>query len=584
MAKSNKTDKQILQDKNDKIMNTIAERCSYYRANPQRFCEEFLNIHLKLFQKILIWAMMHYDAFYFIASRGLGKTYLVALFAVCRCILYPGSKIVCCSYTFKQGKEIILKITDDFMQKSALLRNEISKVSTGQNDCFVYFKNGSWIRVVVAGESSRGARSNILIIDESRLVSQKIVDTILRPMNAAPRQPGYLRKPEYAHLQEMNKEFYLSSAFYSASEMYEKVKAYTANMLDPRLNYLVCDLPYMLSIKEGLLMRQQIINEMSEATFSDISFMMEREGRFYGSADNALFEYRVLDGQRNIGDCIFNLDYYRYTRSKIPEKKTDEIRVLSLDIALLASKKHNNDASAFILHSGIPTNSNEYIDNIINIDTCEGLTTEELGLDTLRRFYQYDCDYLVIDANGVGQSILDYIMGADRYDPLYSETYGALNVMNNPELEDRCKVKSAPKVVYAIKANARSNNDMTLALRAGFQNGYINLLVSDTNIEEKLSKIRGYGKLSDVQQVRMKMPYVQTTLLINELINLTHDTSNGLIKVKEKTGMRKDRYSSLQYGYAVLQELSKGLRPKDNKNDLLRKLTVQIHGGIATKK
>lgn len=162
------------------------------------------------------------------------------------------------------------------MQKSSLLRNEILKTSTGQNDCFVYFKNGSWIRVVIAGETSRGARSNILIIDESRLVSQKIVDTILQPMNAAPRQPGYLDKPEYAHLQEMNKEFYLSSAFYSASEMYEKVKAYTANMLNPSLNYFVCDLPYQLSVKEGLLMRQQIINKMSEATFSDITFSINK--------------------------------------------------------------------------------------------------------------------------------------------------------------------------------------------------------------------------------------------------------------------------------------------------------------------
>ena len=575
MARNNKTDTEIRQDKTERIMNIIDERCGYYRANPQRFCEEFLNIHLKLFQKILIWAMMHYDAFYFIAARGIGKTYLVALYAVCRCILFPGSKIICCSYTFKQGKEIILKITDDFMQKSSLLRNEISRVNTGQNDCFVYFKNGSWIRVVVAGESSRGARSNILIIDESRLVSQKIVDTILRPMNAAPRQPGYLRKPEYAHLSEMNKEFYLSSAFYSASEMYEKVKAYTANMLDPRLNYFVCDLPYMLSIKEGLLMRQQIINEMSEATFSDISFMMEREGIFYGSADNALFDYKTLEAQRIIGDCLFDLDYYRLTKAKMPEKKNEEIRILSLDIALLASKRHNNDASAFILHSGIPTSSNEYIDNIVNISTCEGLTTEELGLETLRRFYQYDCDYLAIDANGIGQAVLDYIMGADRYDPVYNETYGALNVMNNPDLEDRCKVKNAPKVVYVIKANARSNNDMTLALRAGFQNKYINLLLPDTNIEEKLSKIRGYGTLSEIQQASMRMPYIQTTLLINELINLTHDTSNGLIKVKEKAGMRKDRYSSLQYGYALLQELSKGLKPKINTSDLLNKLIIR---------
>lgn len=301
----------------------------------------------------------------------------------------------------------------------------------------------------------------------------------------------------------------------------------------------------------------------------------EREGIFYGSADNALFEYKTLEGQRIIGDCLFDLDYYRLTKAKMPEKKNEEIRILSLDIALLASKRHNNDASAFILHSGIPTSTNDYIDNIVNISTCEGLTTEELGLETMRRFYQYDCDYIAIDANGIGQAVLDYIMGADRYDPMYNETYGALNVMNNSDLEDRCKVKNAPKVIYAIKANARSNNDMTLALRAGFQNKYINLLLSDTNIEEKLSKIRGYGTLSDVQQVSMKLPYVQTTLLINELINLTHDTSNGLVKVKEKTGMRKDRYSSLQYGYALLQELAKGLKPKSDSNDLLSKLTIR---------
>ena len=81
--------------------------------------------------------------------------------------------------------------------------------------------------------------------------------------------------------------------------------------------------------------------------------------------------------------------------------------------------------------------------------------------------------------------------------------------------------------------------------------------------------------MSEIQQANMKMPYIQTTLLINELINLTHDTSTGLIKVREKTGMRKDRYSSLQYGYALLQELSKGLKPKTDTNDLLSKLTIR---------
>lgn len=573
--KKNLSDKEIQQDKTETIMNVVAERCSYYRANPQRFVEEFLGIKLKLFQKILIWAMMVYDAFYFIAARGIGKTYLVALFSVVRCILYPGTKIVCCSYTFKQGKEIILKITDDFMQKSALLRNEISKTSTGQNDCFVYFKNGSWIRVVVAGESSRGARSNILIIDESRLVPQKIVDTILRPMNAAPRQPGYLNKPEYAHLKEMNKEMYLSSAFFAASEMYDKVKAYTANMLDPRLKYFVCDLPYMLSIKEGLLMRQQIENEMSEATFSDISFSMERVGLFYGSAEDALFDFKVLNKQRILENSLFDLEFYRSNILKLPEKQKDEVRVLSVDVALLASRKHDNDASCLIVHQGIPTPSHNYIDNIIYMDTQEGLTTEELGLLVMRYFYQYECDWIALDANGVGLGVADYLMGGDRFDPLYGVSYPCLDCIDNPEMSERCKVKGSPKVIYAIKANAKSNNEMALALRAGFQNGYINLLINDNNIDEKLTKIRGFKSLSDEQQARMRLPYIQTSFLINELINLTHDTSNGLIKVKEKSGMRKDRYSSLEYGYYVIQQLNKKLKPKDTNKDIMALLKIR---------
>lgn len=569
------TDKQITDTKTNHIMNTIAKRCAYYRSNPSRFVEDFIpGLTLKWFQKILLWAMMNYDAFYFVAARSLGKTYLVALFAVCRCILYPGTKIVACSYTFKQGKEVVLKITDDFMQKSALLRNEISKTSVGQNDCAVYFKNGSWIRVVVAAESSRGARSNILIIDESRMVDQKIVDTVLRPMNGTTRQPGYLRKPEYAHLKEMNKEMYMSSAYFAASEMFDKVKAFTANMLDPNLNYFVCDLPYTLSIREGLLMEQAIINEMSEATFSDISFMMERQGLFYGSSEDALFDFKILNKCRLLQNPLFDLDYYRNHNIKIPEKQKGEVRILSVDVALLASKKHDNDASALLLHCGMPTSSHNYIDNINGIDTQEGLTTEELGLIIMRSYYQYSCDYIALDANGIGQAILDYLM-ADRYDPVYGISYGALDCKNSPELSERCKVRNAPKVIYVIKANAKFNNDMYLALRSGFQNGYINLLIDDTNVEDKLSRIRGYSQLNDTEQVKLRMPFIQTSLLINELINLTHETSNGLIKVKEKSGMRKDRTSSLGYGYYVLQELSKNLKPKSVETDIINMLTIR---------
>ena len=80
-----KSDRQLQEDKTTKIMNTIAWRAAYYRANPQRFAADYLNIKLKWFQKILLWCMMHFDNFYYVAARSQGKTYLVAVFCVMRC-------------------------------------------------------------------------------------------------------------------------------------------------------------------------------------------------------------------------------------------------------------------------------------------------------------------------------------------------------------------------------------------------------------------------------------------------------------------------------------------------------------------
>lgn len=563
MATSNKSNAQIEKDRTEQIMRVVAERAGYYRENLDKFCYDYLGItNLKWFQKILLWAMDKHDNTLLIACRGLGKTYICALFAVCRAILYPGEQILCVSATFKQSKNLILKITDDFMLKSPLLRSEILKYSTGQNDCYIQFKSGSIIKAITATESSRGFRSHVILVDESRLIPSSVVSSILRPMNATPRQPGYMSKPEYAHLAEMPKEVYLTSAWYSMSELFEQAKSYAANMLDSNLSFFVADLPYQISIREGLLMPQQILNEMMESNFQDIIFMMEREGKFYGSSADALFDYKVLNERRVLQDCLFPLEYYRVNSIKIPEKKKDEIRILSVDIALMGSKKRDNDATCLTIHSAMPTSSNDYIDNIVYVESQEGLLAEDLGLLILREFYQYDCDYIAIDGSGVGQPIVDYLIYSDRYDPLYNTTYPCLNCANNSEISDRCKVKNAPKVIYVIKANAKSNNDMYLALRAGFQNGYINMLMSDINIEEYLSKIRGYGKLSSNQKALMILPYLQTTLMINELINLQCDSSGVMIKVKERTGMRKDRVSSCMYGYAVCQILSAKRKPK----------------------
>ena len=74
MIKENKKSVQeVAQDKERKIMETVARKAGYYRENPHRFVEEVLGIHLKLFQKILLWVMVHYNFIMYLAARGQGR-------------------------------------------------------------------------------------------------------------------------------------------------------------------------------------------------------------------------------------------------------------------------------------------------------------------------------------------------------------------------------------------------------------------------------------------------------------------------------------------------------------------------------
>ena len=233
-----KSVQELAQDKERKIMETVAWKAGYYRKNPQRFVKEVLGIHLKLFQKILLWAMMNYNYIMYLAARGQGKTWLTALFCCVRCILYPGTKIIISSGTLKQANEVLLKIQDDFMKQSIILCSEIEKCNIGQNDATISFKNGSWIKTRTSTENSRSARANLLIGDEFRMIDETILNTVLRKFLTSPRQPKYLNKPEYAHLKERNKEVYMSSCWFRSSWAYKKAQDYTVNFFDDTKNLI----------------------------------------------------------------------------------------------------------------------------------------------------------------------------------------------------------------------------------------------------------------------------------------------------------------------------------------------------------
>lgn len=570
-----KTQAELEKDKEQKIMETVAWRAAYYRNNPQRYVSEVLGITLKLFQKILLWCMMHYNFTMYLAARGQGKTYLTALFCCVRCILFPGTKIVVSSGTLKQANEVLLKIQDDFMKQSSMLRSEIEKCSIGQNDASIYFKNGSWIKTRTSSENSRSARANCIIVDEFRMVDETVLNTVLRKFLTSPRQPKYLNKPEYKHLQERNKEIYMSSAYFKSSWAYKKAQSYTLNFFDDKKKYMIVGLPYQVSIKEGLLSREQVEDEMSELDYNELVQQMEMECLWFGDTDGSLFKFDELASRRKLKKAYMPLSFYN-DKIQVPKIMVTEKRILSLDVALMQStKKKKNDAAALFINDLIQINDTSYQSNFVYGETFEGLTTDDMGIILMRYFYKYNCTDIVLDTNGIGLGVYDFII-KDQYDQETGETYKALTCINDPLMAERCNVRDAHKVIWSVKATEKFNNEICVLLRTGIQNGKINFLVSEQECDVILKDLyKGFLKLSPTDQAKLKMPYLQTTFAVYELVKLDHEVKNGNIKVKEISGMRKDRYSSIAYSYWCACQLEHKLKPKtQSTQSLISKLSI----------
>ena len=71
----------------------IIDWVTFYRRNVHRFIEHYCQIKLHWYQILWIYFMSISDSFVSIASRASAKSWLIALFAIARAILYPNSEV-----------------------------------------------------------------------------------------------------------------------------------------------------------------------------------------------------------------------------------------------------------------------------------------------------------------------------------------------------------------------------------------------------------------------------------------------------------------------------------------------------------
>ena len=129
----------------------------------------------------------------YIASRGWGKSFLLALYCVIKCTFFPGTKIVVVGAAFRQSK-IIFEYMETIWRNSPILRSIFNGNDDGPRrdvDRCTMRLGDSWTIAIPMGDGSkiRGLRAHIIIADEFASISPDIYETVVAGFAAVSASP-----------------------------------------------------------------------------------------------------------------------------------------------------------------------------------------------------------------------------------------------------------------------------------------------------------------------------------------------------------------------------------------------------------
>ena len=320
---------------------------TFFRRNLHRFAMDYLGVKLHLYQIIMLYMMGINNFIVVIASRASAKSFIIALYACCRCILYPNSMIVLSSATKGQSKLLVSeKIQKELMTISPILRKEILKVKDNQNEVIVYFRNHSTITVVPASENGRGYRSNVIVREEFRQIKKSIDDSILSPFQII-RQAPYMKDDFYTNIEELEEEtidIYISSSWFDNGHwMWEIVdQAYDSMLKGKDSCLLAFDESIAIKHKIKTMRYFQTEKKKQDPITWQLEFMNARlkENQF------AFFTYSMLQQNQRIKKPFYPRTILDFKMNKknpydIPKQK-GEIRIVACDMAFIENKNNDN--------------------------------------------------------------------------------------------------------------------------------------------------------------------------------------------------------------------------------------------------
>lgn len=332
----------------------------FYRQNPVTAAYDLLGVELEDIQRVIFRDIWFCDYVIVVACRGLGKSFLQALLATLRALLYPGHRVGLIGSSYRQAK-VMFREVEALYQASEIFREATVRPPIKSTDmCEVRFKpagkySGSSILAIPLGNDGskiRGQRFFTICCDEFAQIPPDIFNLVIRPMGATEHNPienvkRIRRKNELIKLgleaeEEIstNKIIMSSSGSFKMNHMWERMKHYwkKIDVGDPAYAVHQCahwDLP------EGFLNKSNI--EEAKETMPNVLFEMEYCGAMISDSEG-LFRASVIES------CVANQmsNYFtvkpigskdsRYIMAVDPARSVDSFAILIFELCGSISK------------------------------------------------------------------------------------------------------------------------------------------------------------------------------------------------------------------------------------------------------
>ncbi len=497
---------------------------------------------LLFYQRVFLRVSMRYKYVYAVFPRAYSKSFLSVLILLIRGILYPGAMLFSTAGGKEQAATILSDKVRDICNKIPAFNKEIDwrrgQTQESKDYCLYILKNGSTIENLAASERSRGRRMHAGLIEECVGVDQKILQEVIIPTMNVSRKclDGTTQEEEVLNQAQL----YITTAGYKNTFSYEKLIQLMVRMITKPKEAFIMGGTWRIPVALGLQSKNFITSIQQDPTFNLASFQREYESMWSGTVENAFFDGDKFDRNR-----ILQKPEYEYSG----RSNQNAYYILGIDVGRKGCQ------TCIIVFKVTPTQNGESIKSVVNIIDLEDMHFEEQAVQIKKAFYRYKAQRVVIDGNGVGLGLVDYMVKQQNQDGELLPDFGVYNDDEKYYKQYRTNI-CEDDAMYIIKANAPINTAAHTIAKSQMESGKIKFLINDIDAKNKLLGTRlGQNMKPEARNEYLK-PYVLTSMLRDEMLNLREENEgvNVILKQANKR-IPKDKFSALEYGiYYIKQE------------------------------